>query len=49
MDFIKEFESHLPKKLLKKFISLNTPFAIQEYLDSMPYKGEEAASYRPYS
>ena len=41
MDFIKQFESHLPKNLRKKFRQLNTPFAIQQYLDSVKYKGEE--------
>jgi hypothetical protein len=41
MTFISEFESLLPKNLRKKFSQLNTPFAIQNYLDSMPYKGEE--------
>jgi len=41
MNFIAAFESHLPAKLKKKFKSLHSPFAIQEYLDSMPYKGEE--------
>ena len=41
MDFIKEFESHLPKNLRKKFNQLNTPFEIQQYLDGITYKGEE--------
>lgn len=41
MDFITEFESHLPKGLRKKFNSLNSPFAIQGYLESLTYKGEE--------
>ncbi|RJP52736.1 MAG: hypothetical protein C4583_06240 [Anaerolineaceae bacterium] len=41
MSFITEFESRLPKNLHKKFKSLNSPFAIQQYLDSMPYVGEE--------
>ncbi len=41
MSFITEFENHLPKNLRKKFNSLNTPFAIQNYLDSITYKGEE--------
>jgi len=36
-----KFESHLPKSLRKKFNQLDTPFAIQNYLDSMSYKGEE--------
>src|SRR5215510_13621710 len=41
MDFIDEFKTHLPQNLLKKFNQLNSPFAIQEYLDSLTYKGEE--------
>jgi len=41
MDFIETFESHLSKKLRKKFNQLNTPFEIQQYLDSLTYKGEE--------
>lgn len=41
MSFIAEFESRLPAKLRRKFNQLNTPFAIQEYLDSLTYKGEE--------
>ena len=41
MDFVQRFESYLPKDLRKKFRNLNSPFAIQEYLDSMPYIGEE--------
>ena len=41
MTFITEFESHLPKSLREKFNQLDSPFAIQNYLDSMPYKGEE--------
>ncbi len=41
MTFIAEFESHLPLDLRKTFKQLDTPFAIQNYLDSMPYKGEE--------
>jgi len=40
MDFIRQFETHLPKGLRKKFNSLNTPFVIQEYLHSLTYKGE---------
>ena len=39
--FLKEFESRLPSHLRTKFISLKTPFAIQEYLDSLTYKGED--------
>lgn len=41
MSFIREFQSHLPANLRKTFNNLKTPFAIQEYLDSMPYIGEE--------
>jgi hypothetical protein len=41
MSFITEFQSRLPAQLRKKFLSLNTPFAIQQYLDSVTYKGEE--------
>lgn len=41
MKFIDEFESHLPKHLQKVFHGLDSPFAIQNYLDSLPYKGEE--------
>jgi hypothetical protein len=41
MTFIAEFESHLPKDLRVKLNQLDTPFAIQNYLDSLPYKGEE--------
>ena len=39
--FLIEFQSRLPANLRAKFISLKTPFAIQEYLDRMPYIGEE--------
>jgi len=41
MDFIRQFESRLPKHLRKKFNRLSTPFEIQEYLQSLLYKGEE--------
>jgi hypothetical protein len=41
MSFLTEFQSHLPADLRKQFFQLKTPFAIQEYLDSMPYIGEE--------
>src|SRR5512138_3050513 len=41
MSFLTEFQSRLPANLRKKFLSLNTPFAIQQYLDSLIYKGEE--------
>jgi hypothetical protein len=40
MSFIAEFQSRLRANLRRKFLSLNTPFAIQEYLDSMPYIAE---------
>ena len=39
--FIADFESRLPLRLRKIFNSLDSPFAIQAYLDSMPYIGEE--------
>jgi hypothetical protein len=41
MSFLTQFESRLPVSLRKEFRQLRTPFAIQEYLDSMPYIGEE--------
>ena len=41
MDFLEQFESYLPRSLRKTFIGLDTPFAIQEYLNSLTYKGEE--------
>ncbi len=41
MSFLTEFQSRLPANLRKKFLSLNTPFAIQQYLDTLVYKGEE--------
>src|SRR5215212_5957628 len=41
MSFLTEFQSRLRADLRRKFISLNSPFAVQEYLDSMPYIGEE--------
>lgn len=41
MSFLIEFESRLPSALRKKFQKLDSPFAIQNYLDSMPYVGEE--------
>ena len=41
MSFITEFQSQLPTDLRKKLLTLDTPFAIQEYLDSMSYIGEE--------
>src|SRR5512134_2185679 len=41
MSFLSQFQSHLTADLRKQFLQLKTPFAIQEYLDSMPYIGEE--------
>ena len=41
MTFIAKFEARLPKSLRKQFNRLNTPFLIQQYLDSLPYIGEE--------
>jgi hypothetical protein len=41
MSLLTEFESRLPTDLRAKFLSLKRPFAIQEYLDSMPYIGEQ--------
>ena len=41
MTFLAEFESHLPKHLIKTFQQLDTPFTIQNYIDSLTYKGEE--------
>jgi hypothetical protein len=41
MSFLKQFESRLPANLRAKFLSLKTPFAIQQYLDSLTYKGED--------
>ena len=41
MTFLTEFQSHLNASLRKQFLSLKTPFAVQQYLDSMPYIGEE--------
>ena len=41
MSFLKEFESRLPANLLAKFLRLKTPFAIQQYLDTLTYKGED--------
>lgn len=39
--FIAQFESRLPAALRKTLRRLDSPFAIQQYLDSMPYVGEE--------
>ena len=41
MSFLTEFQSQLPPNLRKQFLTLKTPFATQEYLDSLPYIGEE--------
>lgn len=41
MSFLSDFHAHLRRDLRAKFLSLRTPFSIQEYLDSMPYIGEE--------
>ena len=41
MTFITDFESYLSKEQRKTFKQLNTPFAIQEYLDGTPYVAEE--------
>jgi hypothetical protein len=41
MSFIAEFESRLPKDLREQLRQLDTPFTIQNYLDSLAYKGEE--------
>ncbi len=41
MTFLERFQSFLSPQLRKQFKALKTPFAIQEYLDDMPYIGEE--------
>ena len=41
MNFLTEFQSRLPAALRKQFLGLKTPFAIQRYLDSLTYIGEE--------
>jgi hypothetical protein len=41
MNFLSAFEARLPAALRRKIRRLDTPFAIQTYLDSMPYIGEE--------
>jgi hypothetical protein len=38
---LEEFHTRLPQKLRERFASLASPFAIQQYLDSMPYIAEE--------
>jgi hypothetical protein len=39
--FQKEFQLRLPVELRNKFLRLNMPFEIQEYLDNMPYIAQE--------
>jgi hypothetical protein len=41
MSFLENFESFLPRGLRKQILEIDTPSAIQDYLDSMPYIGEE--------
>src|SRR6266498_4458314 len=41
MSFMTEFQSRLRPDLRTRLLRLDTPFAIQEYLDSMPYIGEQ--------
>ena len=41
MSFITQFESQLSKEQREKFNQLNTPFAIQEYLEGMSYVAEK--------
>lgn len=41
MSFVEKFESYLPADLLEQFRKLDTPFAIQQYLDGLPYIGED--------
>ena len=41
MTFLFAFEARLPTALRRKIRQLDSPFAIQSYLDSMPYIGEE--------
>src|SRR5512133_3015067 len=41
MSFLTDFQTYLPPDLRKQFRQFATPFAIQEYLDSMPYNGDE--------
>ena len=41
MNPISEFERRLPQTLRAVFRGLKSPIAVQEYLDSMPYKAEE--------
>jgi len=41
MSFVSDFESQLPTSLKTIFQSLDSPFAIQVYLDEMPYIAEQ--------
>jgi len=41
MNPIAEFEKRLPQKMRTVLRSLQSPAAVQEYLDSLPYKAEE--------
>jgi hypothetical protein len=41
MNAITEFENLLPQSLRRTFRNLKSPVAVQEYLDSIPYKAEE--------
>jgi hypothetical protein len=41
MSFITDFECQLPETLREKFQNLDSPFAIQDYLISLPYVAEE--------
>jgi hypothetical protein len=41
ISLLTDFQSHLPSNLSAKFLALNTPFAIQQYLDTVPYIGQE--------
>jgi len=41
MSTLAEFETHLPSELRATFRSLKDPPAIQQYLDSLPYVGED--------
>ena len=41
MNAINEFEKHLPQSQRSVFRNLKSPIAVQEYLDSIPYKAEE--------
>ncbi len=38
---LEEFQSRLPRALQERFIGLDSPFTIQQYLDEMPYMAEE--------